>query len=265
MVETPTSTQEPSFFGWPEPASEQAPALSVVAPMYNEAGGALRLVNEIAEALAGIDHEIIIVDDHSDDETASLLENAMDARNQLRVLRHGENAGQSRAIRTGVLAARAPIIAMLDGDGQNDPADLPLLYEKLIAGREGVPVAMVAGERVTRRDNAAKRWASSLANGLRRRLLRDGAMDTGCGLKVFHREAFLRLPYFDHMHRYLPALMRREGFQVEFMPVSHRPRVHGASKYTNLGRFLVALRDILGVMWLISRSKSPKSVTETRD
>ncbi len=154
---------------------------------------------------------------------------------------------------------------MLDGDGQNDPADLPMLYEKLIAEREGVPVAMVAGERITRRDNAAKRWASSLANGLRRRLLKDGAMDTGCGLKVFHREAFLRLPYFDHMHRYLPALMRREGFQVEFIPVSHRTRVHGASKYTNLGRFLVALRDILGVMWLISRSKPPKSITETRD
>ena len=116
-----------------------------------------------------------------------------------------------------------------------------------------------------RRDNAAKRWASSFANGVRRRLLNDGAVDTGCGLKVFYREAFLRLPYFDHMHRYLPALMRREGFLIEFLPVSHRPRVHGVSKYTNFGRFLVALRDLLGVLWLLARSKSPKSISEHRE
>lgn len=265
MVDTPISTQAPAFFGWPGQALQKAPALSVVAPMYNEAGGAVALVNEIASALSGVEHEIIVVDDCSEDETASLLRSAMVSHPQLRLLRHGDNAGQSRAIRTGVLAARAPLVAMLDGDGQNDPADLPMLYEKLTKVRDGVPLAMVAGERRTRRDSAAKRWASSVANGLRRRLLKDGAIDTGCGLKVFYREAFLRLPYFDHMHRYLPALMRREGFLVEFMPVSHRPRVHGASKYTNFGRLLVAMRDLLGVMWLLSRSKSPKSIVETRD
>ena len=263
MVDTPTSSQQPPLFNWGLQTAAGAPALSVVAPMFNEAGGAVALVGEIAVALAAIDHEIIIVDDNSDDETVSALASIQPEQPQLRVIRHGGNAGQSRAIRTGVLAARAPIVATLDGDGQNDPADLPQLYEKLI--ETGAAVGMVAGERRVRRDNAAKRWASSFANGVRRRLLNDGAVDTGCGLKVFYREAFLQLPYFDHMHRYLPALMRREGFLIEFMPVSHRPRVHGVSKYTNFGRFLVALRDLLGVLWLLARSKSPKSISEHRE
>lgn len=264
MANRQNTDQNAAYFGWPAPAATAGPALSVVAPMYNEAGGAVALVREIAAALAAIDHEIIIVDDHSSDETGVLLAGEKANTPQLRVLRHGDNAGQSRAVRTGVLAARAPVIATLDGDGQNDPADIPRLYEALNA-RADTFVAMVAGERQVRRDSAAKRWASSLANRLRRGLLKDGAADTGCGLKVFYREAFLRLPYFDHMHRYLPALMRREGFAVGFVPVSHRPRVHGASKYTNFGRLLVAVRDLTGVMWLLSRSKAPKSVSETRD
>ncbi len=247
----------PAFFAWPAPRPG-APAVSIVAPMYNEAGGAASLVSEIGDALEGVDYEIVAVDDGSTDDTAAALLNSP-ARN-LRVLRHRENAGQSRALRTGVLAARSDIIVTLDGDGQNNPADIPALLNALLDGAP--PLAMVAGERKKRQDSAAKKWASRLANGLRKRLLRDGADDTGCGLKAFHREAYLRLPYFDHMHRYLPALMRREGFAVRFVPVRHRPRAHGASKYTNIGRLMVAIRDLSGVFWLLGRSRSPGGVEE---
>ncbi len=229
--------------------------------MHNEAGGAAKLIDEIAAALTGVDHEIVIVDDASTDETHQILVAKRRDAPQLRVLRHQRNAGQSRALRTGVLAARAPVVVMLDGDGQNDPADIPSL---LAAFRDGAPgLAMVAGERRHRKDSAAKKWASGAANSLRRRVLNDGAVDTGCGLKAFYREAFLRLPYFDHMHRYLPALMRREGYEVAFAPVSHRPREHGASKYTNIGRFLVAIRDLSGVFWLNGRSRDPGAVEES--
>ncbi len=239
-----------------------SPALSVVAPMYNEEGGAVALVREIAGALEGNDIEIIIVDDCSSDDTLKSLQAEKSNTAPLRVLQHGENAGQSRAIRTGVLAAKAPVIVTLDGDGQNDPADIKKLWEALV--RAGAPelLAMVAGERRKRQDSAAKRWASKFANGVRSRALHDGAADTGCGLKVFYRDAYLRLPFFDHMHRYLPALMRREGFIVEFEGVNHRARAHGASKYTNLGRLAVAFRDMLGVMWLNDRSKPPNDISE---
>lgn len=237
-------------------------SLSVVAPMFNEAGGAETLVDEIARALDGLDYEIIVVDDGSNDGTKAALKRARKKHRQLRVLAHEKNAGQSRAIRTGVLAARGAIIAMLDGDGQNDPADIPALYETLTAPVAPQQLQMIAGERRSRQDSAAKKWASKAANGIRKTLLRDGADDTGCGLKVFYRSAFLRLPYFDHMHRYLPALMRREGFDVRFLSVSHRPRMHGASKYTNFGRFLAAIRDLTGVIWLLARAKSPGTIVE---
>lgn len=252
-----TFPKTPAYFAWRDP-SPNAPAVSVVAPMFNESGGAAELVREIASALNGVDHEIVVVDDASTDETAAALAKA--SAPTLRVLRHETNAGQSRALRTGVLAARGDIVVTLDGDGQNNPADIPALLEKLRAGP--TPLAMVAGERTNRQDAAAKKWASRLANGIRKRLLRDGADDTGCGLKAFYREAFLRLPYFDHMHRYLPALMRREGFAVAFVPVTHRPRAHGRSKYTNFGRFLVAIRDLTGVLWLLGRSRSPREIRE---
>ena len=239
-----------------------APALSVVAPMYNEAGGAAALVDEIAAALRDIDHEIIIVNDCSTDETLEALRKARARHPQLRALSHEVNAGQSRAIQTGVLAARAPVVATLDGDGQNNPADIPALYAALTAPDAAGALAMTAGERRARQDSAAKKWASKFANGLRKRLLKDGADDTGCGLKVFYRSAFLRLPYFDHMHRYLPALMRRDGREVVFIPVSHRARAHGVSKYTNFGRLMVGMRDLIGVAWLMNRARSPGRVRE---
>ncbi len=237
-------------------------ALSVVVPMYDEAGGARQLILEISRALDGIDHEIIAVDDCSRDGTADELASARTAAPQLRVLRHGANAGQSRAVRTGVLAARAPVVATLDGDGQNDPLDIPALFRSLT--REDAPeiLAMVAGERRQRLDAASKKTASRLANAIRRQILNDGSADTGCGLKVFYREAYLRLPYFDNCHRYLPALMKREGFGVEFMHVGHRARAHGQSKYNNLGRLAVAFRDILGVVWLKARARSPLTISE---
>jgi glycosyltransferase involved in cell wall biosynthesis len=254
----------PAFHAWPEPDSGQ-PDVAVVTPMLNEAGGAAAFIAEIAAALAGRNFEIIVVNDGSTDDTGAILKTLKADIPQLRIVAHGENAGQSRALRSGVLSARARIIAMLDGDGQNDPADIPQLLAVLEAGNDGNDLAMVAGERRDRQDTAAKKWASNLANNIRRALLKDGAADTGCGLKLFYREAFLRLPYFDHMHRYLPALMRREGFAVAFVPVSHRARMHGASKYTNFGRFLVAIRDLTGVLWLMARSRSPKSIREVDD
>ena len=235
------------------------PALSVVAPMHNEAGGAGALVDEIAAALSDIEHEIIMVDDASSDDTLSVLREARARHPQLRVLRHECNAGQSRALRTGVMAARAPVIAMLDGDGQNDPADFSALYRQILARPE---LAMIAGERCSRQDGAAKKIASRAANAIRRWLLKDGAADTGCGLKLFRRDAFLALPYFDHMHRYLPALMAREGLMVSFAPVSHRAREHGRSKYTNIGRALVAIRDLMGVLWLKARARKPGNISE---
>lgn len=262
MPNPPTLQQKAPIFGVRRIHEAGAPALSVVIPMFDEEGGAGALIEEVANSLAGLDHEIVAVDDCSRDHTAHELLKAQGRTPRLRVLRHGANAGQSRAVRTGVLAAKAPVIATLDGDGQNDPADIRPLYQALM--RAGAPetLAMVAGERRIRRDVAAKKTASRLANAVRRRILDDGAADTGCGLKVFYRDAYLRLPYFDHSHRYLPALMRREGFETEFMPVNHRPRAFGTSKYTNLGRLAVAFRDLLGVVWLKARARSPMTISE---
>ena len=250
------------MFAWPAARASDETALSVVVPMFNEAGGAEALVAEIAGALSGIAHEIVVVDDCSTDATRERLVTAKSELSQLRVLTHGSNAGQSRAIRTGILGARAKVVATLDGDGQNDPADIAALFRRLTRADAPASLAMVAGERRKREDRPAKKWASRVANKVRAALLKDGASDTGCGLKVFYREAFLRLPAFDHMHRYLPALMAREGFLVEFAPVNHRPRTHGASKYTNIGRLAVAFRDLLGVMWLNDRARSPNRISE---
>ena len=237
-----------------------APDISVVVPVYNEEGAAPALAREIAAAFVGANAEIVFVDDASRDATRAALTALAAEIPALRLVTHARNAGQSRAIRTGVRAARAPIVVMLDGDGQNDPADAPALAAALAAGPPRL--GLVGGERQKRQDTAAKRWASKIANGVRRRLLDDGAADTGCGLKAFRREAFLALPYFDHMHRYLPALMQREGWEVAFRPVSHRPRNTGASKYTNLGRLAAAASDLFGVMWLRSRARDPGAIGE---
>ena len=236
------------------------PEISVVVPVFDEEGAAPALAREIAAAFAGRPFEMIFVDDASRDGTRAALIAMKPEIPQLRVLGHQKNAGQSRSVRTGVLGARGQIIVTLDGDGQNDPADAPRLVDALKAG--GPNLAMVGGERRKRQDSQAKKWASRIGNGVRRRLLNDRAVDTGCGLKVFRREAFLRLPYFDHIHRYLPALMIREGYEIAFEGVNHRHRETGQSKYTNLGRLWASLSDLRGVMWLNTRARLPGGVDE---
>jgi glycosyltransferase involved in cell wall biosynthesis len=241
-------------------SASKAPEISVVVPVFDEEGAAPALAREIAAAFQGRDYEMVFVDDASRDGTRAALKALAGEIPQLRVLGHRANSGQSRAIRSGILGARGQIIVTLDGDGQNDPADGPKLVDALKAG--GPDLALVGGERVKRQDSQAKKIASKVGNGVRKRLLRDTANDTGCGLKAFRREAFLRLPYFDHIHRYLPALMRREGYETAFLPVNHRHRQTGRSKYTNLGRLWVSLSDLMGVMWLQSRSRHPGEVDE---
>ena len=231
-----------------------APSLSVVVPVYNEQDNVAPLVREITAALRGVvDFEIVYVDDHSADRTAEVLRALKDEVPELRVVRHVSNSGQSTAIRTGVKAARGAWIATLDGDGQNDPADIP----KLLAQRDASPtdVKLFAGWRVNRQDTGSKRWASKWANAIRARMLRDDTPDTGCGTKLFEREAFLDLPFFNHMHRFLPALMQRAGWRTVSVPVNHRHRASGVSKYNNLQRALVGISDLRGVAWLIRRGK----------
>jgi glycosyltransferase involved in cell wall biosynthesis len=237
-----------------------APEISVVVPVFDEEGAAPALAREIAAAFEGRNYEIVFVDDSSRDGTRAALKALQKEIPRLRLLAHRSNAGQSRAVRTGVLGARGSIVVTLDGDGQNDPADGPKLVDALKAG--GPDLALVGGERVKRQDSQAKKLASRIGNGVRKRLLKDTANDTGCGLKAFRREAFLRLPYFDHIHRYLPALMLREGYRTAFLPVNHRHRQSGRSKYTNLGRLWASLSDLMGVMWLQSRARQPGAVEE---
>ena len=242
------------------PAAPATPDFSVVVPVFDEGGAAPALAREIAAAFGDRNYEIVFVNDASRDNTLALLTALKAEIPQLRVLSHQKNSGQSRSVRTGILAARAPIIVTMDGDGQNDPADAPRLAERLKAAPP--TLAMVGGERVKRQDSNAKRFASKFGNGVRGWLLKDGALDTGCGLKAFRREAFLRLPYFDHIHRYLPALMIREGYEIAFEPVNHRHRETGVSKYTNFGRLKASVSDLLGVLWLQSRSRLPGNVDE---
>jgi dolichol-phosphate mannosyltransferase len=235
------------------------PALSVVVPVFNEEGNVASLVGEIVAALRGLppgqggDFEIVYVDDDSKDATLARLQALKAEVPELRVVRHLVQSGQSTAIRNGVKAARGAWIATLDGDGQNDPADIP----KLIAERaKAAPaVKLFAGWRVNRMDSGSKRWASKWANAIRSRMLRDATPDTGCGIKLFEREAFLDLPHFNHMHRYLPALMQRAGWKTVSVPVNHRHRGTGVSKYNNLNRALVGIADLRGVAWLIKRGK----------
>lgn len=237
-----------------------APEISVVVPVHDEAGAAAALAREIAAAFDGRPYEMIFVDDASRDSTLAELLALKAELPALRVLAHGANAGQSRAVRTGVLAARGEIVVTLDGDGQNPPEDAPRLADALADAP--ADVALVGGRRASRQDTPSKRRASLWANRIRKRLLGDDADDTGCGLKAFRREAFLRLPYFDHVHRYLPALMIREGWRNLYLDVGHRHRETGRSKYTNWGRMKASVSDLLGVMWLQSRSRRPGQVRE---
>ena len=233
------------------------PELSVVVPVYNEAENVGGLVAEIEVALSERAYEMIFVDDASTDDTAAVLTGLKKTYPNLRVLSHKSNAGQSRAVRSGIMAARAPFIATLDGDGQNDPADIPALFKQLTRKDAPPNLHLVGGRRAKRKDSVAKKMGSKIGNGVRKWLLKDQADDTGCGLKLFSREAFLRLPFFDHIHRYIPALMIREGYTIEFADVNHRPRSHGVSKYTNFGRLLVSIADLRGVMWLNRRARNP--------
>lgn len=243
------------------PAGTSPPALSVVIPMHNEYGNVAPLLEEVVAALQDrIAFEIVCVDDASQDSTLDLLRTLSRRHPHLRVLSHATQAGQSAAIRTGVKAARGAWIATLDGDGQNDPADIPALLAELAAA--GPQVKLLGGWRVHRHDSWSKRAASRIANAVRQRMLRDATPDTGCGTKLFEREAFLDLPYFDHMHRYLPALMQRAGWRTLSVPVNHRPRRSGASNYDNLGRLWVGLSDLLGMAWLIRRSRVVPVVSE---
>lgn len=235
--------------------------ISVVVPVKDEVENVGPLAREIAAAVAGESSaEIIFVDDGSTDGTGDALRVLKRELPQLRVLQHVRNLGQSRGIRSGVLAARFDIIVTLDGDGQNDPADVP----KLLALLRDAPknVGVVSGVRAKRQDTFSRRMASRLGNGIRAWLLQDGVADTGCGLKAFRREAFLALPYFDHLHRFLITLMIREGFAVRFVEVNHRPRAHGTSKYTNFNRLLVSVNDLIGVRWLQRRFRGKTEVRE---
>ena len=235
---------------------------SVVIPVKNEAGNIAPLAAEIAAALDGLaDYEIIYVDDGSTDATVSEIRRLQASLPQLRLVRHSAACGQSAAIRSGVSAAQGRWIATLDGDGQNDPADIPALWH-IVQDSPAVPPLLIAGHRAHRQDSWLKRRASRLANAVRRRLLHDDTPDTGCGLKLFPRALFLDLPYFDHMHRFLPALVLREGGIVRSVPVNHRPRHHGVSKYGVFDRLLVGVTDLLGVLWLRRRASRPKLLEE---
>lgn len=224
--------------------------------MHNEAGNAGPLIAEIATALGDIPFEIVAIDDGSADTTAAELGKAGESCPNLRVLQHRMRSGQSMALITGVRAAHGPWIATLDGDGQNDPNDIPELLSAAKA-HGGDPV-LIAGFRRHRRDSLAKRWGSRFANTVRARLLGDATPDTGCGLKVFRREDFLALPQFDHMHRFLPALFLRHGGTVLSLPVNHRPRTRGRSHYGSLDRLAVGILDLAGVWWLKRRWRPPE-------
>jgi dolichol-phosphate mannosyltransferase len=233
--------------------------LSVVVPVYNEADNLEPLLKEIAAALdGGCDYEVIYVDDGSTDTTLTKLTELRSRFPRLRILRHARSCGQSTALCSGIRAARADRIATLDGDGQNDPADIPRLLEELQRLQAGAGAAMVAGYRKSRKDTGWRRFSSRVANGVRGGLLKDRTPDTGCGLKVFSRELFLRLPYFDHMHRFLPALAQRAGAPVVSVEVNHRPRLAGVSKYGTWHRLWVGIVDLFGVMWLQRRALLPQ-------
>ena len=242
--------------------SKSAPLLSVVVPVLNEEANVGPLIAEIRAALADVcAFEIVFVDDGSTDQTSAKLAELRRDVTELRVLTHSKRSGQSAGLRSGITAACGRLIATLDGDGQNDPADIPALLRAWQADSGATPL-MVTGHRVNRRDTWTKRRASRIANALRRSMLGDDNPDTGCSLKLFERALFLRFPYFDHMHRFMPALAKREGARVTVVPVNHRARHAGASKYRIFDRLAVGIPDLLGMVWLMRRAPANLTVTE---
>lgn len=236
--------------------------VSVVVPVRNEAGNVAPLIDEIAAALdRRWAYEIIYVNDGSTDDTADRLAALMRERAYLRQLRHDQSSGQSAAVRSGVRAARGALVATLDGDGQNNPAFLPKLIEAIMASER---IGLIAGQRLGRKDTGFKRMQSRIANKVRNFVLRDGTRDTGCGLKAFRRDVFLSLPYFDGLHRFLPALVRREGYEIGYVDVVDRPRLSGVSNYGMWDRLWVGIMDLMGVWWLIRRKKRVPEVSEVK-
>ncbi|MGL4238469.1 glycosyltransferase family 2 protein [Tabrizicola sp.] len=242
-------------------AASNLQRLSVVVPLRNEEEAVSPLVEGIVSVLGHLAFEILLVDDGSTDRTQEICLALAAKDRRIRVLTHPIAAGQSAALHSGVRAAFAPIVATLDGDGQNPPENLPRLIAPLMAPDASPACGLVAGQRVGRKDSLSKRLASRFANWLRALVLRDGTRDTGCGLKAFRRDAYLALPYFNHMHRYLPALFARDGWQVQLVDVTHAPRRSGRSKYGNLDRALAGIVDLAGVAWLIRRRKKIQAVT----
>ena len=228
--------------------------ISVVVPALDEEVSIGQLVTEIDRAMQGFDFELIVIDDGSRDATAAWLSELAQRFDRLRPVHHPVPVGQSGAIRQGVRLARGRLIVTLDGDGQNPPDQVPALLAPLLADSTG-RLGLVQGERAGRKDTLAKQLGSRIANAIRQALLRDGVRDSGCGLKAFRRDAYLELPWFDHIHRFMPAMMLREGWKVQTVPVTHRPRAGGRSKYNNLQRALVGLVDLAGAAWLIRRAK----------
>lgn len=226
--------------------------ISVIIPFFNEEEAVAPLLAETAAALDGLAFELVAVDDGSTDATGRMLRAAAQVDPRIRVVTHRRQAGQSTAIRTGVRAARHEWIVTLDGDGQNPPDQIPHLLAAL-GGAGRCRIGLVQGQRTIRRDSVFKRLGSRIANGIRGGLLHDGVRDSGCGLKLFRRAAYLDLPFFDHMHRFMAAMMLREGWEVRVAEVRHRPRTSGRSKYGNLQRALVGIVDLAGAAWLISR------------
>jgi dolichol-phosphate mannosyltransferase len=236
-------------------------AVSIIVPVRNEAENISPVIEEIAAALDGRwTVEIIYVNDGSTDATAERLAAEMKQRGNLRQIRHATSSGQSAAVRSGVRAARGAIVATLDGDGQNDPAFLPDLIAAIENG--GGHVGLAAGQRVGRKNTGFKKIQSRIANGVRGAILRDGTRDSGCGLKAFRREVFLMMPYFDGLHRFLPALMRREGYEITYVDVIDRPRRSGVSNYGFFDRLWIGIIDLAGVWWLIRRKKPTPVATE---
>ena len=239
--------------------ASETPWLSVVVPLKNEAENVTFVTDGIVGACADLaPYEIVYVDDGSTDDTAARIVALQETHRQVRLIRHPASAGQSAAIHTGVSFARGRAICTLDGDGQNPPAEIRKLVGRLEGADFPEGVALVAGQRVGRRDTVSKRWASRAANGIRQKILQDGTRDTGCGLKLIRRDVFLGLPYFDHMHRYLPALVARDGWRTLHVDVAHAPRHAGRSNYANLSRALVGIYDLVGVAWLIKRRKKAR-------